>query len=202
MPVPLITAWRTATSGGERWRSEGIPKSEPDPDETLPPHTPHPENCKASCRSARHLRRRRGRRGLLRHGEAGFQRPAGAAFQAADAAGHVHLLIHVYPHRTAAAAEIALDALAGLEAKVEQAEPVEQGQQPAQGTEDAAPRTVDEERRGKEGHEDQRLEPTHRPTMARHETLSRSGQASLQCARGTEPADGDRSEEHTSELQS
>src|ERR1035441_6315875 len=62
---------------------------------------------------------------LFRHGEAGLQRPAGAAFQAADATRDVHLQVHVDTHRTAAAAEVALDTLAGLEAKVEQTEPVE-----------------------------------------------------------------------------
>ncbi len=83
-------------------------------------------------------------------GEAGFDGAAGGAFQAADAAGDVDLLVHFHAHRTAAAAEVALDAFLGIEPEMEQAEPVEQREQTAQRTKNAAPRTVNEKRGGEE----------------------------------------------------
>src|ERR1017187_3362832 len=62
---------------------------------------------------------------LFGNGEARLERSASAAFQAADAAGYVDLLIHVHPHWAPAAAEIALDTFPGVETQVEQAEAIE-----------------------------------------------------------------------------
>ena len=62
----------------------------------------------------------------MRQGEAWLDGAAGGAFEAADAAGHVDGLIHLHPHRTAAAAEVALDAFFRIEPEVKQAEPVEE----------------------------------------------------------------------------
>ena len=127
----------------------------------------------------------------MRQGEARFDRAAGGAFEAADAAGHVHLLVHLHPHRTAAAAEIALDTFLGIEAKMEQAEPVEQREETAQRTKNAAPWTMNEQGGGEEGQKQSGLEPAHHPAFAGQDTLDRVRHAGLQRARRAKPADGD-----------
>jgi hypothetical protein len=63
--------------------------------------------------------RRLGRRGLLWHGEAGFEPAAGAAFHATNEAGDFCRLVHVDAHRAAATAEVALDAFIGVKTQVD-----------------------------------------------------------------------------------
>src|SRR5512135_1569069 len=83
---------------------------------------------------------------FLRQGEARLNRAAGGAFEATDAAGHVHLPVHLHTHRTAAAAEIALDAFLGIVAEMKQADPVEQRQKTPERTKHPAPRAMNKER--------------------------------------------------------
>jgi hypothetical protein len=81
---------------------------------------------------------------------------------------HVDLFVHFHAETAAGAAEVAFGAGACLEPQVEETPAVEQRQPAAQGTEDAAPRTINHDGSADERDQDRRLQPAHQPTVARH----------------------------------
>ena len=100
-------------------------------------------------------------------------------------------MVHLHAHLATAAAEVALDTFLGIKTEMEKAEAIEQRQQPAQRTENAAPGAVDEEGRGEEGNEDSRLAPAHKPAFAREQAFKRIRNTGFQSAGGAKPADRD-----------
>ena len=126
-----------------------------------------------------------------RQRETRFEGAASRAFQAPHTARNVHLLVHFHPRRTTTPAEVALDAFPGVEAKMKQAEPVEEGQQAAQRAENPAPGSVKEEGGGNKTKQDRRFDPAHGPAVPGQQALDGVRHARFKRSRGTKPANRD-----------